>query len=502
MAEAILDFAGLEDSAAAATGSEVDTTGVDSEIPELGTDESTQDTPTTEEGTEGAEGKDTETHNADGTEKTPEEQAAFKKSAEEAAKNAEPVKATPDNVRKTLKSLRDSDPKNAQVVKELHGAYERFNAYKAEFPTVAAAKEAKAFIDTIGGVEGYQKTQEQMDAVSATDELLYNGDPKLWDNVIEDLKTSGHPEALGKLAPSFLSKLKEVDSKAYYESFTPHFLEGLKEVKMDKFLTKFEAAIGTKNDKGEVVPDVKTITELVGSLREWLKDMEASAKPVVDQDTPERKKFLEEKTQFEAEKKTAAETKQKAYEEGVATDCEKSNNNLLGKALGPFLKMPFFKGFPRETLVDLGNGIKDRLYTSLKADKVYQTQMNAFWKSKSQDKDKIVAYHNQKVQAMADDIVRKTVQARYPNYAKGGSAAGKAAAAADKKVTATKAAVQSVTSGKPIYVASRPTNLIREDITVNGKTYTSSDLITMQITGKGYVKTPDGKGFRYVTWRK
>jgi membrane-bound lytic murein transglycosylase len=51
-------------------------------------------------------------------------------------------------------------------------------------------------------------------------------------------------------------------------------------------------------------------------------------------------------------------------------------------------------------------------------------------------------------------------------------------------------------------VASRPTNLVRDEIKIGEKVYSTSDLTMMQITGKGFVKTTDGKGYRLVTWRK
>ena len=366
-------------------------------------------------------------------------------------------------------------------------------------------REAKEFIDLVGGAEGFQKVQQQVDLISATDELLYNGDPTLWDNVIEDIKAAGHPEALGALAPSFLSKLKNHDSKAYYDTFVPHFVEGLNEVKFPTFIEKFQAALTAKGADGTAAPDMAAITSAVKNLSDWYNSMkqDADSKTKAPEDTPERKKFLAEKEAFQKEKTTAAEAEKTKFENGVAEECEKNNNTVLGRALGAnFLKLPFFKDFPRETLVDLGNGIKERLYNTLKADKVYQAQMNAMWKQKNPDRAKIVQYHSAKLEAIAPEVVRSVVQNRYPGYAKGGSAAGRVAAATVKKEANTKAAVQSVNTGKPVYVASRPTNLVREDVTVNGKNYTASDLITMQITGKGFVKTTDGKGYKFVTWRK
>ena len=71
------------------------------------------------------------------------------------------------------------------------------NAAKAVFPKgVEEMQEAKAFIDSVGGPEGYQKSQDMINQVLASDELLYAADSKIWDNVIEDLKANGHSEAL------------------------------------------------------------------------------------------------------------------------------------------------------------------------------------------------------------------------------------------------------------------------------------------------------------------
>lgn len=500
MADALVDFATLDSTAAAVETTAVEDSATAVETPVV--EESTAvETPTVED----SETEETEIKNADGTEKTPEEQEAFKTAAKAESDKVLDAKTTPDSVRKALKAMRDADPKNAEVVKQLHGSFERWNAAKQIFPKgVTEMQEAKAFIDSVGGPEGYQKMQESIDAVTATDELLYAADSRLWDNVIEDLKTSGHPEALGALAPSFLEKLKAHDSQAYYDTFTPHFLEGLKEVRMDNFVNKFNEALSTKNDKGEVVPDVKAITGLVKGLTDWYKDLENTAKEksTTPADTPERKKFLAEKQAFEKTKTEDTQRRQKEFESGVAEECDKQNNRSLGKALGTYLKMSFFKDFPYETKVDLGNGIKDNLYSALKTDKAYQTQMNAMWKQKTPDRAKMIQYHQAKVESIAADIVRQTVQKRYPGYAKGGSAAGRVAAAEVKKTATAKADTASVNSGKPVYVASRPENLVRQDIKVNGKDYSAADLVTLQIMGRGFTKTADGKGYRLVTWRK
>ena len=96
------------------------------------------------------------------------------------------------------------------------------------------------------------------------------------------------------------------------------------------------------------------------------------------------------------------------------------------------------------------------LYDTLKADKTYQAQMKALWGAKSPDKAKILEYHTAKVQSLANDIVRRSVQKMYPDHAKGGSAAGRVAAATAKKVAAAKTDAAAAATGKPVYVAVKP----------------------------------------------
>ena len=213
---------------------------------------------------------------------------------------------------------------------------------------------------------------------------------------------------------------------------------------------------------------------------------------------------MEEKAAFEKTKSADAQEKITNWENSVAETADKSNNVTLGKALQPFLKMPFFKGFPRETMVDLGNGIKEHLYASLKADRAYQAQISALWKGGNtpENNAKMQKFHQGWLDDHAQELVTKVVQKRYPGYARNGMAAGRVAAAAEKKAADTKAGVASVTNNKPIYVPQRPSNLIRETIKVGGKEYGPNDLQMMQIAGRGFIRTTDGRGVRLITWRK
>jgi hypothetical protein len=91
--DALVDFAALDSEAAAVESTNVTP---NTEV------ETTTEVVSTDAPVEGETGKDTETHNADGTEKTPEQVEEFKKTAAAKAESDKAIdtKTTPDSVRK------------------------------------------------------------------------------------------------------------------------------------------------------------------------------------------------------------------------------------------------------------------------------------------------------------------------------------------------------------------------------------------------------------------
>ena len=158
--------------------------------------------------------------------------------------------------------------------------------------------------------------------------------------------------------------------------------------------------------------------------------------------------------------------------------------------------MPFFQGFGRENLMPLGNTIKATLYETLKSDNAYQAQMKSLWAAKTPDRAKIEEYHKARVESIAADIVRNTVQKMYPGYAKGGAAAGRIAAKVAKTTATAKVEATATAAGKPIYVAQKPGRdaLDMEHVDKHGK----PDAIMEMIAGRGYLKGSN----KWVTWRK
>ena len=305
------------------------------------------------------------------------------------------------------------------------------------------------------------------------------------------------------MASGGLDTLKANDPAKFEEVLAPHFVEGLEQVNLPRAISSLEKYLGVlEKDPTEASyaggkQGVGALKKIVGDMKDWITGLQNEQKTRKESATkvdPEREKFETEKKAFEQQKTEAQQKEATKFKEGVANECDSYSNTTLGAALKPYLKMPFFKDFPRETLVDLGNGIKARLYEALQNDNAYQIQMKGQWKQKAPDKGKILDVHKGKLNDIAEEVVEQTIKQRYPGYAKGGSAAGRVAAAAAKKTATTEASAKSVATGKPIYVATKPKDLVRDNNVVK-------DWQMLEITGKGYTKGTDGK-LRMVTWRK
>lgn len=398
----------------------------------------------------------------------------------------DPNSPTPQSVRGALKQLRDgadaSTPEGKAVheaVKTLHRSFEVQRQLAEDLGTknvYSAVKALKAFSDQVGGADGLAELNENVAAIRESDDLLYAGDPKLMDNLIEDLKSENRLDALGKLAPAFLDKLKEHDAAGYYRSFAPHFLNGLKESGVDKAIN----AVWGKLQEGDT-EGAKAAIKAMGS---WYTDLAKNAQQLKNAPVDEERKLLEK------EKQEFAQGKVNERNTEIATTAEKSNNELLGGELKAYLKMPFFKGFTKANLIPLGNMAKTALHADLKADKIYQAQMKAFFAAKNPDKAKIVEYHRGAVQSRASRIIRDTVQTLYPGYAKGGSAAGRVAAATAKAEATKKTDAAAAASGKPVYTPQKPKwESIDWDKDPKQLNY---------IAGRAFLK---GSG-RLVTWRR
>jgi hypothetical protein len=476
MAESVIDFAGLDSAAASVETTEVPTVET-TETVETPNIEKTETTESSEKKVE----KGKQQYDSSG-------QPIEKTETEEVDSTKEFGEKTPKEIRTALKAFRDASPANVAATKVLHGAYERWEAAKAIYPGgINEMKQAQEFAQLVGGAEGYEKLTSTVQAAEASDTQLYSGDPQLIQNIVDDLKSNGKLDALGKLAPSFLDAVKANDEKGYYAAFAPHFLAGLETANLPGAINGLAKALSDP-DPVKALAAAKVISE---DLKTWYKGLDETNKKAKDAVvSPERKKLDEDRAAFLKEQNDFKTNQSTEFKNSVAKSCESVNNKSLGAELGTFLKMPFFKGFGRENLMPLGNTIKANLYATLKADNAYQAQMKAMWSAKQPDRAKIEEYHKARVDSIAKDIVRDTVQRMYPGYAKGGAAAGRVAAATEKKAVAAKVEDTAAASGKPVYVATKPK--------WEAIDWDKDPKQLLYITGKAYLKGTN----KLVTWRK
>jgi hypothetical protein len=399
------------------------------------------------------------------------------------AEGQKPVTDLKDGaIRNLLKNIKETDPspENQAAVRQLHQAFERSREYQKAFPTVSAARDAARILSTHGGPEG---AAELLSSIQESDNLLYAGDPKLLDNIVEDLKSSGNLEALGKLGPAFLDKLRTVDQAAFYKTMAPHFLQSLQEVNLlggkdggaiDGLINAFNAG------------DKKAMADILNGIVNWYQGLRKTAGQLAG------KPGSEGEAAWQTEKRQFEESKVQAAKQEIVGGAQKFNRQTLGTSLKPFLAMPFFKGMPRETLTHLADTIQNNLRVDLSKDKTYQAQVSALMKMKNPDKAKILEYHSAKVQSISDRIVRETIQKIYPGYNRGGSAAGRVVAKANQARTQQTGKLTTVTD-----VPSKPKDLIRDD---RVKQLTGTDWQTLEVSGRGVLQTANGP--RIVRWRK
>lgn len=476
----VLDFTGVD---LAATAS------ADASVVETPAAEATPDSTPAAEETPAADASKKEVkqqYNSDGTPKEP--------AAEAKTEDLPGTEKTPAEIRQSLKALRDLDPKHAVAVKQLHGAYERYEAIKTIFPGgVNEIKAAKEFMDLVGGHEGLESLSNVKANAEASDGKLYAGDPQLIKDIEADLKAQGKNDAWGKLAPAFLDAVKANDEAGYKAAFAPHFVAGLDSANLPGAL---DYLVKSLNDP-DPAKAVAAAKEAALDIKGWYDKLSAENKKAKENVvSPERKQLDEERAAFFKQQEEFKTNQTTEFKNSVAKSCESVNNKTLGASLGSYLNMPFFKGFGRENLMPLGNTIKATLYETLKADSAYQAQMKAMWGAKTPDRAKIEEYHKAKVDSISEDLVRGVVQKMYPGYAKGGAAAGRVSAKAEKTATAAKVDAKAVATNKPVYVAQKPGRdmLDMDHVDKNGK----SDAVMEMIAGRGFLK---GSG-KWITWRK
>jgi hypothetical protein len=454
-----------------------------------------------EEGGESSEGAEAGgEENADGTEEGKGKQNATQKDALD-----DPKSKTPVAVRKQLKEWRDSvQDKNSPegkaalaAVKTLHESYERYRSITQDLGIkggFAEIKSMKEFVTNNGG--SVAEVQSRFDAIAAVDAKLYGSadDPQqaasLVEDILSDLKAEGREAAMGNLASAFLQ-----GGEAFAKVAVPVIARGLTE----------SGAVNALNDAWRALNagNTEQAKAALKGLGAWAKDMLDRSQGQKDEPiSAEAKKLAEDKAKFTAEREKVARTE-------VGKLASSDTARILGGSLKPLLTHPFVKGLSTPAKQHLGEEILKEFHSYCASDKSLQSRYTALWSTLKRNpndgatREKLLSLNQEAATNFAAQSrglkIKEIVGRIYPQILKPMNAAqGRIAAAKAKEAQASKAAQ----SGQPVQVASRPEALIREDVTINGKFYSKAALQTMQITGRGFVKTSDGKGYRLVAWKR
>lgn len=377
---------------------------------------------------------------------------------------------TPQAIAEKLSEIKKNDP---ALATRLH--QEVKNSLEAK--RFLSANNAKSFdeLKTLLSKPD-QTTEEFRQTVEATDELLYSANPALWDNVIEDLKANGHPEALGALAPSFLEKLEAHDSGAFVDVQRSLFVRSMQE----------SGAIGAINTIHKALAEnrVADAKSTLAALGKFVSE-ELDAHQNADKGRTERLAASEKATTVTVEKLRT--------EAGVAVDS--SMNVTLGGFLRPLLQNQL-KGLSRVDLESLATAIRSEAKLALGKDAVYVKEMSKAYNEMKTPAQKAALMRKFEAALKKDDFGKKLVERvckeKYPDRFTVKPAA--------PKTTTMKISVNGVMQDALVY-AKRP-EIIRDSVTFKNKTYHASDLSTMQMMSRGFVRAKDGKTPVLVTWGK
>lgn len=306
----------------------------------------------------------------------------------------------PDEVRKALKAFRDASPENAKAAAALRDSYGRELAYKAVWPTVKDAQAAQTTIQTIesfGGLEGVQNTIAEIEEIDA---MLASGDARAVDKILE---VAG--EGAGKIVPAMLERFQASNPDAYAAAIRPHLVDAIGKSGLGDAVGAVMQALSIANTPGATAEFKakweKDATEGIAKIQQYLQGLgktpAAPAAPAAG--SPDKLSEREQQlTQREAQ----------AFNNEVGALANTKMNSSLQKAVAPYVK-----GLGAEQRADYVQGVYDEITKLVKADKVYQTQKDALFKSKTKDAGKIAQLMNAKFDSVVGQAAKIVRDRRY-----------------------------------------------------------------------------------------
>lgn len=351
---------------------------------------------------------------------------------------------------KTRELIADLKKTRPNAAKLLADAFFGRKAFEKEFPTVQAARQARATLEAVGGEEGIETLNTSLQEWEAEGEQFANADPALVGALYES-----NPEAVVENAINILELLNAKNQDHLDAAMLPTFAKRLDASGLGQSLVFLEALI--KEGKGQEAYN------LLANVAKWYQRLQENAKKVGEGRTkrdPEREAFENEKREF-------ASTKEKEYIGTCRSEADKLNYRSMNGVAGTFMKdMKFDAEGKREFL----NLLNTHVLRAMGEDKSYLRTVRGIRDKK--DVQKTAEYVNAKFAELLPEVFRRLRNKMYPN-----------AAPMPKPGTPAKPAANG--NGKPNVAAPK---------VVAGKTYERKDVDidntpdVYLITGKAYLK--------------
>jgi hypothetical protein len=313
-----------------------------------------------------------------------------------------------DQTRKALAALKKVDPAAAKTAAE---AYFRADAYKKVFPTVHAARGAKATIDALGGTEGIKEIQTEVSDYRNEITQFAKGDAALIQNLWD-----ANPEGVELSTAASIELIGSKDPEMFDRVIAPAMVARLEKAGLYTALPQLAQLI--KDGKGQEAYD---LLANISKFFDNAKSLKAKQLELKTKKDPEREKFEQEKSAFEKEK-------QKEYDGRIGLNANQLNNKAMAKVVDPFFKEIKLSNEGRREFVQ---NLQNKIWAAMRADEAFQLQANTI--KKSGDAKETAEFLAGKFEELLPEMFRQYRNMLYPAYA---NRKGKPAPAAGAKANA------------------------------------------------------------------
>jgi hypothetical protein len=315
-------------------------------------------------------------------------------------------------------------------------------------------------------------------SVAATDALLYEGGEshrELVEGILADLKENSDTpnELLSSLATSLLDKLKEVSPELSVQHERDQFLTASENCGVIESINSLAQMLHSGDTAGAKKLVANMVKFFSGEIEADSKRVRPAAAAVDGKVSPAVEALRTEVNQF----------------------VTKTENQILGGFLAEHLRGAL-KSLTQAQRVDVADSIKRQLRIDLKADTEYVKMMGEKWESMkgAATQKEIMRLYSEKLKGpFGKNLVNKVVRTSHPELYKAAPVAPKAPPSKLESV-----------GGKQVkvYQCTVKPSLVHEDVTIPGhRTFTSSDLELLQISGVGIHKNPKGD-YVFVRWNR